>query len=256
MCEVVIYLRVATVGQVEDGVSLAAQESKARAWAEYNEYSVKAVYTDAGISGKSTNGREGLQNALATVKKGDALVVYSLSRLARSTRDTIEISELLNSKGVDLVSMSEKIDTTSAAGKMVFRMLAVLSEFERDQVSERTSAALQHKKAKGERVGEIQFGYQLCEDGVKLERNETEQRAIELATRLKRQNLSLRKIATALDEQGFKNRIGGKFNAQTISNILATNSEKDCSDDDKNFITLCNECHGKVHGISTEQEDK
>jgi DNA invertase Pin-like site-specific DNA recombinase len=219
----IIYLRVSTAGQVEDGVSLEAQEHKARAWCELNDYEVKAVYTDAGISGKTVEKRQGLQDALKAVAKGDALIVYSLSRLARSTRDTIEISEKLSSKGVDLVSLSEKIDTTTAAGKMVFRMLAVLSEFERDQVSERTSAALQHKKAKGECVGEIQFGYQLSSDGVKLERNETEQRAIELATRLKRQGLSLRKIAAALDEQGFKNRKGGSFGAQTISNILANN---------------------------------
>ena len=226
MCEVVIYLRVSTVGQVEDGVSLAAQESKARAWAEFNDYNVKAVCTDAGISGKSTNGREGLQNALATVKKGDALVVYSLSRLARSTRDTIEISEQLSGKGVDLVSLSEKIDTTTAAGKMVFRMLAVLSEFERDQVSERTTAALQHKKAKGERVGSIPYGFYLAEDGVNLLADEEEQRAIVLTTELNKQGLSLRKIAVELENKGFKNRNGKRFGAQTISNILAAQEDK------------------------------
>lgn len=221
--QAIIYLRVSTTGQAEEGVSLDAQESKARAWCDLNDYEVKAVFTDAGISGKSTANREGLQNALNAVSKDDALVVYSLSRLARSTKDTIEISEKLNAKGVDLVSLSEKIDTTTAAGKMVFRMLAVLSEFERDQVSERTTAALQHKKAKGERTGSIPYGFQLAMDGVKLLKDKAEQAMIALVKELKEQGLSLRKIAAKLAEQGFKNRIGNPFNAQSIKNILIAN---------------------------------
>lgn len=220
MKQAIIYLRVSTAGQVLDGVSLEAQESKARAWCELNDYEVKAVYTDAGISGKSTLNRDGLQNALNAVKKDNALVVYSLSRLARSTKDTIQISETLNAKGVDLVSLSEKIDTTTAAGKMVFRMLAVLSEFERDQVSERTTAALQHKKAKGERVGGIPYGFKLAMDKVKLIKDKAEQALIAVCKELKEQGLSLRKIAAKLTEQGFKPR-GKAFYPQTIKLILA-----------------------------------
>jgi DNA invertase Pin-like site-specific DNA recombinase len=223
MKQAIIYLRVSTAVQVIDGVSLDAQESKARAWCELNDYEVKAVYTDAGISGKSTLNREGLQNALDSVKKDNALVVYSLSRLARSTKDTIQISETLNAKGVDLVSLSEKIDTTTAAGKMVFRMLAVLSEFERDQVSERTTAALQHKKAKGERTGSIPYGFKLAIDKVKLLKDKAEQVLIALCKELKEQGLSLRKIAAKLLEQGFKNRADKAFHAQTIKNILIAN---------------------------------
>lgn len=222
MKQAIIYLRVSTAGQVIDGVSLEAQESKARAWCELNDYEVKAVYTDAGISGKSTLNREGLQNALDAVKKDNALVVYSLSRLARSTKDTIQISETLSAKGVDLVSLSEKIDTTTAAGKMVFRMLAVLSEFERDQVSERTTAALQHKKAKGERVGSVPYGFKLAMDKVMLIKDKAEQAIIALCKTLKAKGLSLRKIAAELVKHGFKPR-GKEWYAKTVSNILAAN---------------------------------
>lgn len=223
MRQAIIYLRVSTTGQVIDGVSLKAQESKARAWCELNDYEISGVFTDAGISGKSTANRKGLQNALDSVKKDNALVMYSLSRLARSTKDTIQISETLNAKGVDLVSLSEKIDTTTAAGKMVFRMLAVLSEFERDQVSERTSAALQHKKAKEERTGSIPYGFKLAMDNVKLLKDKAEQVMIALCKEFKEQGLSLRKIAAKLLEQGFKNRVGSAFNAQSIKNILVAN---------------------------------
>lgn len=92
---------------------------------------------DAGLSGKRADNRPELQKALDAVTKcSGVLLVYSLSRLARSTKDTLAISDRLEKADADLVSLSERIDTTSAAGKMVFRMLAVLAEFERDLVSD------------------------------------------------------------------------------------------------------------------------
>ena len=175
------YIRVSTEGQAQDGVSLDAQRAKIEAWALLNDYVLAGVHVDAGISGKSALNRPGLQAALDDCGKGSALVVYSLSRLARSTKDTIEISERLAKSGADLVSLSEKIDTTSAAGKMVFRMLAVMAEFERDQISERTATAMQFKKAKGELVGAVPFGRSLAADGVALLDNTEELAAIQQA---------------------------------------------------------------------------
>ncbi|MCH7872780.1 MAG: recombinase family protein [Planctomycetes bacterium] len=71
-----------------------------------------------------------------------ALVVYSLSRLARSTRDAIEIAERLDRAGADLVSLTERLDTTSAAGKMLFRMLAVLAEIRTMRTAGRSYRAI------------------------------------------------------------------------------------------------------------------
>lgn len=79
-----------------------------------------------------------------------------------------------------------------------------------------------HKKAKGERVGGVPYGFTLALDGVKLLKDKTEQRLIALCKSLREQGLSLRKIAAKLLEQGFKPR-GNTFNAQTIKNILAAN---------------------------------
>ena len=169
------YIRVSTHGQAEDGVSLDAQEAKVRSWAELNGAEV-VIFRDEGISGKRADNRPGLVAALDTVGKGDALVVYSLSRLSRSTRDTLALSDLLTKKEADLVSLSEKIDTTSAAGKMVFRLLAVLSEFERDQISDRTRFALAHKRACNEKTGgDVPFGYHARKG--KLYKDAAEQKA-------------------------------------------------------------------------------
>ena len=148
------YIRVSTERQAEEGVSLDAQERKIQAWCELNGYDLEEVFIDRGLSGGRADNRPELQSAIKSItSKPGALVVYSLSRLARSTRDTLAIADRLERAGADLVSLSEKIDTTSAAGKMVFRMLAVLSEFERDLVSERTSHALQHKRSLGAATG-------------------------------------------------------------------------------------------------------
>jgi site-specific DNA recombinase len=221
MATAIGYIRVSTEGQVVDGVSLDAQRAKIEAWCLLNDYTLSAVHVDAGISGKSADNRPGLQAALVACRKGSALVVYSLSRLARSTKDTLEISERLAKAGADLVSLSEKIDTTSAAGKMVFRMLAVLAEFERDQISERTSTAMQYKKAKGERVGAIPYGYDLAADGINLLPNPNEQDVITQAKELHVGGMSLRKIAAELDRRDLYARNGQTFQATQIQRMVA-----------------------------------
>src|SRR6266540_4221445 len=146
------YTRVSSEGQATEGVSLDAQRARIAAWCAANDAELIDTFVDAGISGGRADNRPGLQRALDAVcrGKGHVLVVYSLSRMARSTKDTISISEHLHKSGANLVSLSEKIDTTSAAGKMVFRLLAVLAEFERDLASERTKLAAAYKRARGE----------------------------------------------------------------------------------------------------------
>ncbi len=221
MATAIGYIRVSTEGQAVDGVSLDAQRAKIEAWATLNDYELVAVHVDAGISGKGMTNRPGLQAALADCQKGSALVIYSLSRLARSTKDTLEISERLAKAGADLVSLSEKIDTTSAAGKMVFRMLAVLAEFERDQISERTTTAMQFKKGKGELVGAVPYGFELAEDGVALLENSAEQAAISQAKKLHTGGMSLRKIAAELNRHGFNARNGQAFQSTQILRMVA-----------------------------------
>ncbi|WP_396179955.1 recombinase family protein, partial [Flavobacterium sp.] len=151
MKQAIGYIRVSTEQQASEGVSLEAQRTKIDAWCATNGYELVQVYVDAGISGKRMDTRKELQKALAALKKDSALVCYSLSRLARSTKDALTIGEIVAKKKADMVSLSEQIDTTTAAGKMMFQMLAVLAEFERNLVAERTTNALQHKKATGQK---------------------------------------------------------------------------------------------------------
>ena len=214
------YIRVSTAGQAEDGVSLDVQEAKVRAWADLNGYGHVCLYNEGGLTGKTMDKRDALQAALKDVGKGDAFVVYSLSRLARSTKDTLEIADYLMDKGADLVSLSERIDTTTAAGKMVFRMLAVLSEFERDQIAERTMVAMAHKKSKGERVGAVPYGCRLADDGKTLEDDQRERVIISEARELHGEGMSLRGVARGLSRKGFTSRSGRDFDATQIKRML------------------------------------
>ena len=214
------YIRVSTAGQVEDGVSMDAQEAKVRAWADLNGADEVVIFRDDGISGKRADNRPGLQSALDAVGKGDALVVYSLSRLSRSTKDTLALADVLAKKDADLVSLSEKIDTTSAAGKMVFRLLAVLNEFERDQVSDRTRFALAHKRTKGEKTGgDVPFGYRARAG--KLYPDAAEQKAVRLIRDLRADGASLRDICRALEAEGIARKNGARsWHPQVVSDIL------------------------------------
>jgi DNA invertase Pin-like site-specific DNA recombinase len=166
--------------------------------------------------------RPALQAALTEVcsKHGSALIVYSRSRLARSTKDAIAIGERLEKAGCDLVSLSKKIDTTSASGKMVFRMLAVLAEFERDLVSERTRSAMAHKRSKGERIGQIPFGFRLADDGVKLEADAVEQDTLSDMHDLRANGFSWQRIAEELNGRGITTKKGRRwtwFNARKVA---------------------------------------
>src|SRR5688572_3482910 len=104
------YARVSTADQAQDGVSMDAQREKIEAWCQLNDCPLSEMFVDAGLSGGRADNRPGLQAALeAVARKGGVLIVYSLSRLSRSTRDTLALSDRLAKAGADLVSLSEKI---------------------------------------------------------------------------------------------------------------------------------------------------
>lgn len=224
----VLYCRVSTEDQAAEGVSLDAQKARAQAWCEANGHGVVGVFVDAGLSGKRADNRPELQKALAAVcDASGALVVYSLSRLARSVKDTIAITERLAACGADLVSLTENIDTTSAAGKMVYRMLAVLAEFERDLVSERTRAAISFKRSNGEKTGgDVPYGYQAAEATRRgrtvkvLEPDAREQKAIALACRLRAEGEKLREVAEAMHRRGYMAKGGGRWDLGTLRRMI------------------------------------
>ena len=100
------------------------------------------------ISGKNTN-RPQLQAMLDYVREDDTVYVHDFSRLARSTKDLLELVELLNSKGVHLVSNKENLDSRTPTGKLMLTMIAAINEFERTNLLERQREGIAIAKEKG-----------------------------------------------------------------------------------------------------------
>lgn len=217
------YVRVSTADQAREGVSLKAQREAIKRWAHGNGYRVGNIFQDAGLSAKTTD-RPGLQAALKALQPGQALVVYSLSRMSRSTKDAISIADELSKRGCDLVSITESIDTTSAMGKLFFTMIAAMGQMERELVGERTRAALDHKRRQGEVVSRhCPYGFRRDPSNPKrLSPVASEIKALRWMSQWRGTGLSLRKIARKLADMGAFNRLGKVFSPGSISAILAT----------------------------------
>lgn len=217
------YIRVSTKKQVDSGFSLKAQEKKLKQYADLYEIDLVKIIVDAGESAKSLK-RKGVQEALKMLKDGEAegLLVVKLDRLTRSSKDFGTLLETYFSRKFSLVSVSEQLDTNSAAGRLAVNVLMVVSQWEREAIGERTSAALQYKKSKGEYTGgTVPFGYQLAENGVSLLRNEAEQKIIEKAKSLRNWEYSFRKISKILAKQGHLSRNNKPFSARSIMLMVA-----------------------------------
>ena len=113
-----------------------AEQNEARQVEALEKYGIERWYTEK-ISGKDAN-RPKLQEMLDYVRDGDTIHIHDLSRLARSTADLLVIVDLLNKKGVHLVSNKENIDSSTPTGKLMLTMIGAINEFERTNILERT----------------------------------------------------------------------------------------------------------------------
>jgi site-specific DNA recombinase len=217
----VAYLRVSTEDQAVKGVSLEAQRVKIEAYAGLYDLDLVAMLEDAGMSARTLE-RPGLQAALAMLARGEAqaLIVLKLDRLTRSVRDLGDLLEGPFARAA-LLSVSEQIDTRTAAGRLVLNVLASVAQWERETIGERTATAMAHKKTKGERVGAVPYGYGLGADGHALVPVAAEQAVIAEARRLKASGLALRAIAAELERAGMVARNGRRFEAAQVQRMVA-----------------------------------
>ena len=220
------YARASTMGQVDHGVSLEVQTEKIQGWCAMSGCVLAEIKTDAGLSGGRADNRPALQEALATLRRGDVLVVYSLSRLARSTSDTLLIAEALERRGASLVSLNEQIDGSTANGRMTFRLMATLNEFEREVIAERTSTALRHLQRQGRYIGgHTPYGWARGEGGC-LVAVPVEQHVLMVVEAMRAEGKSLRAISVALELRGLLNRVGQPFAPTQLQRVLARDWDK------------------------------
>lgn len=123
------------------------------------------------MSGTKKN-RPELTKLLDRITEGDTVVVESLSRLGRSTKDLIELTETFQSKGVNLVSLKESIDTNSPTGKLLFTLMSAIAQFERDVIADRTREGLKSARARGRTGGRPRADPEQVKKAVKLYKTE------------------------------------------------------------------------------------
>ena len=219
----VAYLRVSTDKQAEHGVSLEAQRAKVEAYAQLYDLDLIAVIEDAGQSAKSLD-RPGLERALTLLREGqaDALLVVKLDRLTRSVRDLGDLLETYFHPGRwALMSVSENIDTRSAAGRLVLNVLASVSQWEREVIGERTKSAMAHMKERQEYTGgRPPYGMRLLADGRTLEEDPAEQAVIAEAQLARARGMSLREVVDHIDAEGMQSRRGTPFSLSAVSRMV------------------------------------
>ncbi|WP_431808732.1 recombinase family protein [Lysinibacillus sphaericus] len=145
MVRVIGYCRVSTNEQ-----NLDMQEQAIQKYAQ--DRGLDIVFYIEKVSSRADKRTE-LSNAIKAATKGDLFVVYKLDRLARSTKELYEITEMLKEKNVDFVSISDAFDTSTPTGRAMFGMLAVFAEFERDVIQQRTQAGLEAARKRGRTGG-------------------------------------------------------------------------------------------------------
>lgn len=225
--QAIAYVRVSTHEQASEGVSLAAQEERIRAYCTMAGLDLVAVIRDEGISAsKEMATRPGGAELLSLVAdKGiKNIVALKLDRLFRDAADCLNQTRAWDAAGISLhlIDMGgTAINTGTAMGRFFITMAAGFAELERNMIAERTAAALAHKKAHGEAYSPTPLGFN--RDGKRLVANGQEQETIKRIKSWHTEGVSMQEIARRLNDAGTPTKKGGKWYASTVSNILKNN---------------------------------
>src|SRR6202051_5101494 len=146
-----IYARVSTSNNGQDPTM---QTRELKEYCERRGWAVAGEYVDVGISGTKEKRAE-LDRLMADAhrRRFDAVVVWKFDRFARSVSHLLRALETFKAQGIEFVSFSEQVDTSTPTGKMVFTVLGAVAELERSLIAERVRAGLRNAKAKGRRLG-------------------------------------------------------------------------------------------------------
>lgn len=213
-----IYCRVSTEEQAANGVSLAMQEERLRAYCTARDWQASRVYIDD-ASGKTLD-RPGLKRLLDDAKahRFEAVAVFRLDRVTRSVRDLGTLVEFFDKRNIPLVSLSESLDASTAAGRLMMNLLGSVAQWEREVVSERTRAALLHKRSHLDVYGQVPLGFQRVAD--RLEPDEKELAIVRRIYGLRSEGLTLRAIANLLNRDRIKTKKARRWAAATVAYIL------------------------------------
>jgi DNA invertase Pin-like site-specific DNA recombinase len=212
-----LYARVSTQMQVNDGMSMEAQEKTLRNAAEFSGFTSVEILLEEGRSGKSISGRPVLRDALSRLDKGDAhaLIVTRIDRLARSTTDFLSIVDRAAKNNWRLVLLDLNLDTSTYQGRFVTTIMSALAEMERGIIAERQKDVHKHRRDNGQVWG-VDLGPKKRISEEVLNRIYAERDA----------GTSMNGTARILNAEGIPAAYGGKWSASSIKYVLDQQSEE------------------------------
>ncbi|MEI6396627.1 MAG: recombinase family protein [Candidatus Taylorbacteria bacterium] len=217
-----VYTRVSTDMQAEkEFSSCEAQEQKIRSFiASQNNWQVFKIYNDAGFSG-ATLQRPKIQELLSDLKKEkiDVVLVYKIDRLTRSPKDFYQLIELFEQAKIDFISITERFDTSTPAGRLLRNIMLTFSQFERELTSERTRDKMLERAKKGLcNGGFTPYGY--SRENKKIVVNPKEAKEIKSIFETYVETGSLAETYKNLKKQGIKSKYGKNFSKTIIAYLL------------------------------------
>jgi len=227
-----LYTRVSTLNQAEEGESLDEQEEKLRAYCSYKGWKAVAIYREEGFSGKDLI-RPAFQRMMTDMQRGkiNTVIVKKIDRLSRSIIDFENVYKTFTEKNVDLISLQENFDTSTAIGRSVIRIVLIFAQLEREQTSERTIDVMAYRAKQGLfNGGYPRLGYNIDYENKCLVPNESEIPAVELIFETYLKLGSLTETAAELNAKGYRmkswttrdgtKRGNLKFQKSSVSRIL------------------------------------
>lgn len=216
------YIRVSSEQQAESGAGLAAQRAAIEAFAKKQGIALAAIHADEAISGAAgLDDRPGLAAAIGSLRRGDVLLIPKRDRLGRDMMAVLTIERAVQKRGAVILSADGVGNGDEAADKFMRTVIDAAAAFERDLIRARTKAALAAKRKAGQRTGHIPFGYRLADDGVGLIPVPEEQEVIARIIACKEAGMSLRQIASLLNEAATSTKQGGKgWQATTVRRVI------------------------------------
>lgn len=221
--KVVIYVRVSTQEQANEGYSIGEQIERLTKYCEAMGWVIIETYIDPGYSGGSTD-RPALQKMIKDLEAGDVdkVVVYKLDRLSRSQKDTLFlIEDVFLKNNTDFVSMNENFDTSTPFGRAMIGILAVFAQLEREQIKERMGMGKEARAKEGKwgGGGYEPIGYDYNDAIDLLEINDYEVMQIREAAELFLSGVPLRNVVRILNEKGYAHK-HGEWRAKTLRNVF------------------------------------
>ena len=201
-----IYTRVSTTMQV-DGYSLDAQKDKLRKYAEYQDMVIAGEYSDAGKSGKNTEGRPDFLRMLNDIEEGkdnvDFVLVFKLSRFGRNAADVLSSLQSMQDFGVNLICVEDGIDSSKDSGTLMISVLSAVAEIERENILVQTMEGRRQKAREGKwNGGFAPYGYRLENGALVIAEDEAEVIRL-IFDKYVHTNMGSTSIASFLNQQGY-----------------------------------------------------